>query len=596
MSKKILFIDSDEAFAQGLSQAASARGHAPLVSTNSEQGITLARQESPDVIVVCVEAQPTNGYMLCTRLKKDDRLKSIPVILTSANATPDSFEKHKKLKTRADEYLIKPFDGAALFAKVNPLVGLPHEAAEEVVDIQDEPLGMGIGDLVTGQDEPIAIGDELVAPGGGEEIVVDEVEEVVHIDEQSPTAEGDPDLQMFDRAFDALEMPSAPKADHPDTAPIPSVAEEHAAPEAAHLGHAPAHDEAVPAANTDGEKSIDELLGSLEGDPALAAHDVHGSGATAELEARVHQLEQELAMRTAEVEAAKAQSSGGSAEVMRLKEQRNRQDKEILRLKEELHGKDRELIGLQETQTELEAQVQSQKDESIKREAAAKALQQRAEALAAAAKKFERELSAAREELKTLPALKARLVELDKVASEAPGLQKKLAEASAEADRAKAQVAALQGEAEQLKDLHGTELAGARELHAQEVTQLKGEITATQHDLSKAHEEMASAREQASRLGGDLEAIRAEMQTLVGEKELLADEREELKKAVAEAQAQAAQNEERAVKAYQKIKGDERLRERTRKALTIALQLLDEAPSLEAVDEPSTAEIAKQIA
>src|SRR5438309_1053895 len=123
-SKKILFIDSDEAFAQGLAQAASSRGHTPLVSTNSEQGITLAKQESPDLIVVCVEAQPTNGYMLCTRLKKDERLKSIPVILTSANATPDSFEKHKKLKTRADEYLIKPFPAAALIENASALVGI----------------------------------------------------------------------------------------------------------------------------------------------------------------------------------------------------------------------------------------------------------------------------------------------------------------------------------------------------------------------------------------------------------------------------------------------------------------------------------------
>ena len=42
--------------------------------------MALAKQDNPDLIVVCVEAQPTNGYMLCTRLKKDDRLKQIPVI------------------------------------------------------------------------------------------------------------------------------------------------------------------------------------------------------------------------------------------------------------------------------------------------------------------------------------------------------------------------------------------------------------------------------------------------------------------------------------------------------------------------------------
>src|SRR5262245_55001192 len=106
MPKRILLIDSDESFVRGLAAAADANGFRTSTAVNSEQGVALARKENPDLIVVCVEAQPTNGYMICTRLKKDDRLRSIPVILTSANATPDSFEKHKKLKTRAEDYLI----------------------------------------------------------------------------------------------------------------------------------------------------------------------------------------------------------------------------------------------------------------------------------------------------------------------------------------------------------------------------------------------------------------------------------------------------------------------------------------------------------
>src|SRR5207302_10977339 len=123
-----------------------------------------------------------------------------------------------------------------------------------------------------------------------------------------------------------------------------------------------------------------------------------------------------------------------------------------------------------------------------------------------------------------------------------------------------------------------TELAGVRELHAGEQQQLRAEA-------QKLAEELAAARADAQRLNGDLETLRSELQSLAGEKELLSDEREELRKQLAEAQAVAATNEERAVKAYQKIKGDERLRERTRKALTIALQLLDEAPQIEAVEE-----------
>src|SRR5882762_7956079 len=161
MSKRILLIDSDESFAQRLAAAANARGFEASTATNSEQGMTLARQESPDLIVVCVEAQPTNGYMLCTRLKKDEALKGIPVILTSANATPDSFEKHKKLKTRAEEYLIKPFEPSVMLEKASALMGveLPAEQVQEdeIVAMEDEPLGLG--DLVEGEDEPISLSE-----------------------------------------------------------------------------------------------------------------------------------------------------------------------------------------------------------------------------------------------------------------------------------------------------------------------------------------------------------------------------------------------------------------------------------------------------
>src|SRR5947209_10320962 len=108
--------------------------------------MSLAKKDNPDLIVVCVEAQPTNGYMLCTRLKKDEQLKSIPVILTSANATQDSFEKHKKLKTRAEEYLIKPFAPQLMIEKAASLLGVPVPAEqheEEIVAVEDEPLGLG---------------------------------------------------------------------------------------------------------------------------------------------------------------------------------------------------------------------------------------------------------------------------------------------------------------------------------------------------------------------------------------------------------------------------------------------------------------------
>jgi DNA-binding response OmpR family regulator/predicted nucleic acid-binding Zn-ribbon protein len=213
VSKRILLIDSDEGFAEKLSIAVQAHGFAATVATDSEQGLSMAKDESPDLIVVCVEAQPTNGYMLCTRLKKDEQLKGIPIILTSSHATADSFEKHKKLKTRAEEYLIKPFAPEAVVEKASQLLGMLSGGAsggeEEILAVEDEPLGLG--DLVEGEDEPISLSAADAAEARSalteEPLVVEEVEEVVEV---KGDGDGDDELEMFDKAFDSIG--SAPGA------------------------------------------------------------------------------------------------------------------------------------------------------------------------------------------------------------------------------------------------------------------------------------------------------------------------------------------------------------------------------------------------
>jgi DNA-binding response OmpR family regulator len=490
MPKRILFIDSDESFTRGLQEAASAHGFTALAAANSDAGLMLARKENPDLIVVCVESQPTNGYMLCTRLKKDDQLKSIPVILTSSNATPESFEKHKKLKTRAEEYLIKPFEPSLMLQKASDLLGMsaPDSAAggaeehEEIVSMEDEPLGMG--EILSDEDEPISLTDDEAAEArvggeldGDESLEVEEMEDVpLEVEPQeSRGGQNDEDLQMFDRAFDAIGMPggeSSPKKNGraplklAGLAPVAAATPARRTPAAAALA-APIVEEETLITDTD-DLALEAALSSFQ--EGVAAEAVVSGGDAGDLGERVHQLEMELAERTAELEAARKSSPA-----------RPRGEQEVLRLREELNAKDQELLELQEAHATLEA-------EALKREAATKTLQQRSEALSAAAKKFERELAQARDELKV-----------------GGGARGKLAE------------------------------------------------------LAKRVEELES-----------------EHSALTGEKELLAEEREELRQKLAEAQEEATRNEERAVKAYQKIKSDERLREKTRKALQVALQLLEE--------------------
>ena len=381
MSKRILLIDSDEGFARGLSSAIKARGFAAILATNSEQGMSLAKKDNPDLIVVCVEAQPTNGYMLCTRLKKDDQLKGIPVILTSANATPDSFEKHKKLKTRAEEYLIKPFAPQAMLEKASQLLGVklaPEQQGESVGEAFE------LGDLEGGEDEPISLSAADVAEARSalteDPLVVEEVEEVVEIQEE---AGGDDELEMFDKAFDSLGSAGGQ--------PVPS---------------------ATTRFQGQGGKAEELELEELKEPTELSAPDD---------DAVLRSLEQEEPDPPPPPRATKA----------------DKPDKEVLRLKQELKAKDQELEELQE-------QAQQLKDDAQKREAAAKTLQQRADALATAAKKLERDKGGA-DELKTRlkqlekelesarTELSARTGEKDLLVEERDELKKQLEESQASA-------------------------------------------------------------------------------------------------------------------------------------------------------------------
>jgi DNA repair exonuclease SbcCD ATPase subunit len=353
------------------------------------------------------------------------------------------------------------------------------EEHEEIVSMEDEPLGMG--EILSEQDEPISLTDDEAAEArvageldGDESVVVEEMEDVPLEAEPQERAGGQPDdeLQMFDRAFDAIGVPggdpAAKKNGHASfnltgLAPVAAAAPPR---RAAAVRAAPVLEEETVVSDTD-DLALEAALSSFHEDPAADA--VVSGGDTGDLAERVHQLEMELAQRTAELEAARKSSST-----------KPRGDREVLRLREELNAKDQELLELQEAHAALEA-------EALKREASTKTLQQRSEALSAAAKKFERELAQARDEFK--------------------------------AGGARGKVAELEKRVEELETEHSA---------------------------------------------------------LAGEKELLSEEREELRHKLAEAQEEATRNEERAVKAYQKIKSDERLREKTRKALQVALQLLEE--------------------
>src|SRR5262245_57218701 len=129
--RNVLIIEPDGAFAAELRGALEPYGFGTEVLPDGNEVLQRARDPMPDLVLLCVE--PKNvGYAICNKLKKNNAWKSTPIVLMSAEATHDTFEQHRKLKTHADEYLIKPFPIEDLLSKVDELIGLGDLVAQAV--------------------------------------------------------------------------------------------------------------------------------------------------------------------------------------------------------------------------------------------------------------------------------------------------------------------------------------------------------------------------------------------------------------------------------------------------------------------------------
>lgn len=182
--KTILLIESDDAFAQPLAASLRERGFGVEVTVDGQEGIDLARAGPPAAIVLAVELPRTSGYVICNKLKKDDQLRAIPLVITSAAGSEETFDQHRKLKTRAEEYLLKPFAPEALIEKLGALVGMPEpEAASEP--------GAQV-DVVTLDDV-----EEF-------ESTIAALDAAARTDAEPPPVEEDPDLSAFDKAFESV--------------------------------------------------------------------------------------------------------------------------------------------------------------------------------------------------------------------------------------------------------------------------------------------------------------------------------------------------------------------------------------------------------
>ncbi|MCU0285571.1 MAG: response regulator [Acidobacteria bacterium] len=91
-------------------------------AADGKEGILKAKEIIPDLIISDIMMPNADGYELCREVKKDIATCHIPVILLTAKASEESIIEG--LKTKADDYITKPFNSRILLTRIKNLIDL----------------------------------------------------------------------------------------------------------------------------------------------------------------------------------------------------------------------------------------------------------------------------------------------------------------------------------------------------------------------------------------------------------------------------------------------------------------------------------------
>src|SRR5690606_32093099 len=93
-----------------------------VTAEDGPSALAAMEAEPPDIVLLDVMMPGMTGFEVCRRIKADPRWSHIPVVMVTALDLPE--DRVRGLESGADEFLTKPVDDVALFARVRSLVRL----------------------------------------------------------------------------------------------------------------------------------------------------------------------------------------------------------------------------------------------------------------------------------------------------------------------------------------------------------------------------------------------------------------------------------------------------------------------------------------
>jgi len=132
--KKILLVDDDPDFLEATRIVlASQPEYEVITALNGNDGLKLAKDRKPDLIILDIIMPDPDGFKVCQQLKSDPQFASTPVIMLTSLAQKigeTRYSMTEALSLEADDYVDKPVAPTELLQRVNRLLSLKKESRE----------------------------------------------------------------------------------------------------------------------------------------------------------------------------------------------------------------------------------------------------------------------------------------------------------------------------------------------------------------------------------------------------------------------------------------------------------------------------------
>lgn len=120
MSKRILVIEDTEDNRRILRDLLTHAGFELIEATDGEQGIQMAVEQRPDLILMDIQLPIVDGYEATRRIKANPDLRHIPIIAVTSYAL--SGDEERAAAAGCDGYIAKPFSPRQILAEIRALL------------------------------------------------------------------------------------------------------------------------------------------------------------------------------------------------------------------------------------------------------------------------------------------------------------------------------------------------------------------------------------------------------------------------------------------------------------------------------------------